>query len=125
MEKEAKIDYIAKADNLKERGVSKGELQALMPKVCVDALQKFMNVAQHVLRDGVVTYGEHQRLLQQMHVMNTVISESKRLNRLRARGQKLSAKKPGLERALTPDVPDVQAVAGTEATTTEVPEFEF
>lgn len=104
------LKTVTSKDNREDKGITKGELKSLMPKACVTALADFMKLANHVLHDGSVTYGEYIRLMNQMRVTHTKMIESKRLRDLVKKGQTLSGKKPSLEKSLTDNlgVPDLE-----------------
>jgi hypothetical protein len=108
MENRIIADRVTSDHQKDKKTISKGELQTLMPKACVAALQDFVEIAQHVLRDGSITAGEYHRILKALEKTHLRMCESKRLKELASRGVKLGGRKKSLDRSLLPAEMDLE-----------------
>jgi hypothetical protein len=108
MENRIIADRVTSDKQKDSKTISKGEVQTLMPKACVSALQDFVDIARHVLRDGSITAGEYHRILKALEKTHLRMCESKRLKDLANRGVKLAGKKKTLDRSLLPTEMDLE-----------------
>lgn len=108
MENRIIVDKVTSDKQKNLKTISKGELQTLMPKACVLALQDCVEVAQHILRDGTITAGEYHRMLKTLEKTHLRMSDSRRLKGLGSKGVKLGGKKKSLDLSLLPTEMDLE-----------------
>lgn len=72
--------------HLKEGSVSKSEVKTLLPDIQTQRLHQIQMYFNHMLKDGVVTYGEFLRFLRLVDVSRREVENGARLQKLAKSG---------------------------------------
>jgi len=86
------VNKLTSSSNKKEKSISKGEVDTLMPKACVVVLQHVKDTVQNVLRDGEVTAGERWRIMKVLQAALLSLSDIDKQKALKAKGVKLGTR---------------------------------
>jgi hypothetical protein len=92
MENNIMVGKLTSSVNKKEKGITKSEVETLMPKACVVVLQHVRDTVQNVLRDGEVTAGERWRVMKVLQTALLSLNDIDKQKSLKARGVRLGSK---------------------------------